>query len=113
MTWAAESRSPDGNWVATAQTREHGGFGTGGAETTVEIYRSGSSRSRQLVLGFADGGRDIALKLGWDGPRHLIATYAGNPDLLYFEVVKTSGIDISVENASPNPSQEYHPSARP
>lgn len=73
VTWDSASRSPDGTWVATALTIEHAGFGTGGVETMVEIKRPGSYGSRELVLAFADGGRDIGLKLQWDGPRHLIA----------------------------------------
>jgi hypothetical protein len=66
-----------------------------------------------MVLAFAEGGPDMGLKMRWDGPSHLVVAYRGSPELLYFQVVKTSGLDISVENVSPNPAQEFHPSARP
>jgi hypothetical protein len=111
--WTSECRSQDGRWIATAQTVEYGGFGTGAAETTVEIRRSNGSGSPQRVLAFADGGREIGLKMHWEGSSHLVIVYAANPALLYFQVVKTSGIDISVQNVSPNPSHDFHPSARP
>jgi len=111
--WTSESRSQDGTWIATAQTVEYGGFGTGAVETTVEIRRSNGSGPPERVLAFADGGREIGLKMHWEGSSHLEVVYAANPVLLYFQVVKTSGIDISVQNVSPNPSQEFHPSARP
>jgi hypothetical protein len=113
VSWSAECRSTDGGWTAIAETVVHEGFGTGGVETTVDIKSSTGSRSRERVLAFADGGADIGLKMRWDGPSHLVVTYRGSPELLYFQVVKTSGIDISVENASPNPALEFHPSAKP
>ena len=100
-------------WTAIAQTVEDGGFGTAGVETAVDVKWSRGSRSRETVLAFANGGPDIGLKMRWDGPSHLVVAYRGSPELLYFQVVKTSGIDISVENLSPNPEQEFHPSARP
>lgn len=90
VTWSAESRSHDGMWVATAKTVEHGGFGTAGVETTVEMSKPNGSGSPERVLAFADGGRDIGLKMRWDSPSHLVVEYKANPVLLYFQVVKTS-----------------------
>jgi hypothetical protein len=113
VTWSAESRSPDGTWIATVETIEHSGFGTGGVETTVSIKRSNGSGAPERVLAFAEGGPDMGLKMQWDGPSHLVVLYKAHPSLLYFQVVKTSGVDISVQNVSPNPQEEYRPSARP
>src|SRR5438552_10286058 len=113
VTWSAESASPDGMWMATAQTVERGGFGTAAVETTVTPKRSRGSGSAQRVLAFAEGGREIRLRMRWEGPSHLLVTYHGSPELLYFQVVKTSGADISVQNVSASPQQEFHPSARP
>lgn len=103
VTWSAESRSPDSKWVAYARTIEHGGFGTGGVETNVEIRRSDRAGSPQRVLSFADDGAAIRLTLRWEGPSRLVATFKGNPDLLYFQVVKTSGLQISTQNLSVTP----------
>jgi hypothetical protein len=113
VTWSRELRSPDEKWIATAKTVEHSGFGTGGAETTVEIKRSDGSASPERVLAFADAGSDIALDMHWDGPSHFVVIYKANPVVLYFQVVKTSGVDISVQDISPKPQQEFQPSARP
>lgn len=110
-TWSAESRSPDGAWIARAETFEYSGFGTGSVETTVSIRRSNGSGSPERVLGFAQGGPDMGLKMQWNGPSHLIVVYRADPALLYYQVVKTSGLDISVRNVSPNPQTES--SARP
>lgn len=104
VTWAADSHSPDGMWIATAQTIEHRGFGTGGVETTVEIKRSNVKGSPERVLAFAEGGPEIDLKMRWDGPAHLVVLYNANPVVLYFQVVKTSGLDISAQNFSANPA---------
>jgi hypothetical protein len=108
-TWTTEAHSPDGVWTATAKTFVYSGFGTGGVETIVEIERS--RQSPQRVLAFAQGGRDMALDIRWDNSHHLVATYRGAPELLYYQVVKTSGIDISVQNLSS--TNDFHPSARP
>ena len=113
VTWSAESRSPDGTWIATARTREYSGFGTGDVETTVSIKHSNGSGSPERVLAFAEGGPDMGLKMQWDGPSHLMVIYRANPELLYFQVVKTSGVNISVQNVSPKPQDEFRPSARP
>ena len=80
-------------WTAIAQTVEDGGFGTAGVETAVDVKWSRGSRSRETVLAFANGGPDIGLKMRWDGPSHLVVAYRGSPELLYFQVVKTSGIE--------------------
>ena len=53
----------------------------------------------------------MALTMRWHTPSHLGILYKGAPELLYFQVVKTSGVDISVENIST--AHDFHPSARP
>jgi hypothetical protein len=99
--WSAESRSDD--WIAKAHTVEYSGFGTGSGETTVWIERANKAwwerwESPHQVLGFANGGDAIGLKMRWDGPEHLVVVYNADPKLLYFQVLKTSGVDISVQN---------------
>jgi len=113
VTWSTELRSPDGTWTATAKTIEHGGFGTGGVETIVSIKRSNGSGPPERVLAFAEAGPDMDLKMQWEGPSHLLVAYKANPSLLYFQVVKTSGVDISAQNLAPKPQEGFQPSARP
>ena len=87
VIWVSECRSPDGTWIATAETVEHGGFGTAGVETVVKIRRLRGSAAPERVLAFAEGGRDMGLKMQWEGPSHLVVDYRGSPELLYFQVV--------------------------
>jgi hypothetical protein len=98
--WSTECRSPDSAWAARAYTVEHGGFGTAGVETIVEVKRAGVSGSRERVLAFADSGPAIHLRMNWDGPTHLSVIYDADPQMLYYQVVKTSGIEISVQDLS-------------
>lgn len=50
ITWSATSQSPDGGWIALAHTVQHGGFGTSGVETIVEIKQG--QRNASTILGF-------------------------------------------------------------
>jgi len=98
-TWSApDCRSPDGSFIAGAHTVEHSGFGTGGVETIVELRRAGASGSPERVLAFADGGDAIHLQIRWDSPTHLSVVYDSDPRLLYYQVVKTSGVEISAQD---------------
>jgi hypothetical protein len=56
-------------WTASAYTVEHSGFGTGGAETIVELKRADNSCSPGRVLAFDNGGPDMKLRMRWDTPR--------------------------------------------
>jgi len=112
-TWSADCRSPYDNWIATARTVEHSGFGTGDVETTVEIHNSHGSSRAERVLAFADGGRDIDLKMQWTAPSHLLVTYKADPRILYYQVLKTSGIEISAQNVPSDVRELPHPSAKP
>ena len=111
--WSAECWSPDRTWIASAHTIEHGGFGTGGVETIVELRRSGRFALPDRVLAFADDNRAIKLRIRWDGPAHLVVVYEADPQLLYYQVTKTSGIDISVQNVSTKGYEHPQSSTRP
>ncbi len=103
MIWSAETRSPDGRWVAIAHTVQHFGPGAAGIVTSVSLERTNDSNSPMEILGFLHNGRDtsdtINLTMKWVSPTHLELTYNNNPNL-YFQVVKLGGIDISVRNLS-------------
>jgi hypothetical protein len=100
VIWSKECSSSNGTWIASARTVEHSGFGTGGAETIVEIKKPSDSRYSERVLAFADDGRAIKLKMQWEGSSHLAITYDADPQLLYYQVLKTSGVSISVQDFS-------------
>ena len=100
--WSAEAPSPDGNWIAIATTRQHGGPGTAGVETRVELKRTKGSTG-QLVLGFFHNPNNtnprIDLTMRWVSPSHLEVGWGGDASLT-FQVVKYQGIEISVRDLS-------------
>jgi hypothetical protein len=95
--WSApDCLSPDGSFIATAHTVEHGGFGSAGVETLVELKRQGTWDSPQLVLAFDNSGEAIHLRMSWDSAKRLSVIYDSDvrPEMLYYQVVKTSGVEI-------------------
>jgi len=96
--WSARSQSPDGRWLALAHTVRHGGFGANGVETIVELKGLTGLRRTNRVLGFANDGASMRLQMNWSSPSHLEVVYHDAPEVLYFQVVKTSGIEISVRD---------------
>jgi hypothetical protein len=109
ITWSADARSPDGQWVAVAHTEEISGFGTGAVGTFVDLKPINGDSVE--VLAFDDGGQDLALKMKWLSPSHLEVLFSDDPRLLYFQVVRTSGIEISVrdETRKRRPDSEFPP----
>ena len=112
--WHAELPSPDGKWIAIAETQQAGGFGTAAIPTTISLKGTKISNAPQLVLGFscegpvprpytldnvANVGGTIDLKMQWVTPTHLDVTYRGHPDV-YLQTVKLWGVDISLRNLS-------------
>ena len=100
--WSAEVRSPDGYWVASAQTIQHSGPGTAGLESSVFLKRDSSPRL--LILGFLHRGdyqgNGINLTMHWASPSHLEVTYDGRAASLEFQAVKSNGVEISVRDLS-------------
>ena len=102
-TWSAEAKSPDGKIVATAETLEPGGWGTGApAETYVSLnWTSGSQNSTQ-IFSFNDGPNEpgcMNIGMTWLTPRHLELTYKGHPSI-DFEAVKWQEVVMSARNLS-------------
>lgn len=114
--WREEVRSPDGLWTAIGLTEQQGGPGNAWCDTTVLLKRTNDSASPTEIVGItclgavgkaytldnvANAGGTIGLSMKWLDPSHLEVTYnkrlAGE---LYFQVVKTGGIDIAVRDIS-------------
>ena len=98
--WSATSPSPDGNWVAVAHTVQHTGPGANGVETIVELKEHKRwivVRRSERVLGFMNDA-SMELKMNWVTPSHLEVTFKDDPKMLYYQVVRTSGIEISARN---------------
>jgi hypothetical protein len=105
--WSAESRSPDGLWIASAYTNQYGGLGNAGAETVVNLKSANKSQKTIQILGAANSGSDVNLKMNWLGPNHLEFVYTGDAEI-YFQVAKCYGIDITARNLSEGPVTPSH-----
>jgi hypothetical protein len=105
VMWSAESRSPDGYWLATAREERGGGFGNAYDSASVYVKQIKSSRHPVEILEFSVGSRasqsgKLNLTMKWASPSHLDVTYNGHAATLDFQVVKSAGIDISVQDLS-------------
>ncbi len=78
-----------------------GDLGRPASRQLCEIKRSsGFLRHSTRVLAFANDGASLALKMNWVSASHLEVLFRDDPKVLYYQVVKTSGIEISVRNVS-------------
>jgi hypothetical protein len=100
--WSAEARSPDGHWLATADTIQHFGPGTAGIDTIVYLKFVSNPPTEILVFSHNqnDTSRTINLAMKWLTPSHLEVTYNGRASL-DFQVVKCGGVEISVRVVPP------------
>lgn len=108
--WKKDFPAPGGAWVATARTRQWGGFGSAWVETTVSVRKLNGTVNRGKpfdVLSYPSGriskayvlsdeNADTDLQLTWSAPTHLQIYHRSdvNPDL---EVVRFADIDISFQ----------------
>jgi hypothetical protein len=112
--WRTEALSPDGLWVATADTVQNGGFGSANIDTSVYLRGVKDKTPAVQVLGFscegpvphpyvldnaANRGGTIGLELLWLDPTHLRVTHNAHPDL-YFQAVKFHNVTIGVVDLS-------------
>jgi hypothetical protein len=97
-TWSAESRSPDGLWVAIVRTDQYSGPGNAGLYSTVYLKRTKGDKTpiEVLLLDQQETG-PIILKTNWLSSSHLEVAYTQHPSL-DFQAVKCAGIDISVRD---------------
>jgi hypothetical protein len=45
-----------------------------------------------------NGGDSMGLKMNWVTPSHLEVVFKDDPKMLYYQVVRTSGVEISVRD---------------
>lgn len=95
--WSAESKSPDGQRLASARTIAQSGFGTGYIGTAVYLNWTAGSQPPVQILNLSyehevpQGITDVEMK--WLSPTRLEVTYKGNPSVV-FQAVKCGGVDI-------------------
>jgi hypothetical protein len=105
VIWSAESRSPDGFWVAAAKEERGGGLGNAYDSVSVYLRPTKGSDPGVEVLQFSVGSHQsqsgkLDLTMNWETPAHLGVTYNGHAATLEFHIAKTSGVDISVQDRS-------------
>jgi len=102
-TWSAEMKSPDGKFIATAETLEPGGWGTGAPpETYVDLNWISGSQKPTVVFSFMNGPNEpggMNVGMHWLTPRHLELTYEGNPTI-DFQAIKCGEVEISARPRS-------------
>ena len=54
-------------------------------------------------MGFMNDGASMGLKMNWVTPSHLEVVFKEDPKVLYHQVVRTMGVEISVRDLA-NPS---------
>jgi hypothetical protein len=55
-------------------------------------------RHSEWVLGFMNDGVSMGLKMNWAAPSRLEVFFKDDPNVLYYQVVRTSGVEISVRD---------------
>lgn len=109
--WREEVRSPDGLWLASADTVQNGGFGSAAIDTRVYLEMTNGSKPRKDVLLFlcdgpaarpnvldnvANRGGTIDLRMKWISPSHLEVTYNGRASV-NLQLTNYDGIEISLQ----------------
>jgi hypothetical protein len=101
--WSTQLKSPDGRWLARAETTENSGFGTGSLETSVDLkWTSGSQAPETVLMLIHDpnsSSRTINLSMKWIAPSRLDLTYTGKATV-GLQVVKYGDVDISLHDLS-------------
>jgi len=109
VIWSAESRSPNGHYVASASTDQCGGPGTAFVGTTVYLKQDSQPPVQILALAnesaYPSGITNVGMN--WLTESHLELTYRGQARV-NFQVVKCAGIDISVRDLSSPATDTSH-----
>ena len=112
--WREELRSPDGLWLASADTVQNGGFGSASIQTQVYLEKTNGAKTRKEVLGFscegpaarpytldnvANKGGTIDLEMKWVSPSHLEVTYNGRASI-NLQLPNYDGVEVSLKAPS-------------
>lgn len=102
--WTAESKSPDGKMVATAQAFANGGFGVSGSPATFVYlnWATGSQKPKEILelSNESDTPEGESVGITWVSPTRLELTYRKGKQEIDFQAVKFLNVDISVTDVS-------------
>ncbi|MBU6509706.1 MAG: hypothetical protein KGQ73_05935 [Gammaproteobacteria bacterium] len=115
-TWSAEVRSPDGLWLAVAQSRQWSGPGTAYDATIVSLKPLKGRQSPMEILDFSHQYATMNLEMNWITATHLNIVYGpssrpGDQVSVTFQVARYAGIEISIEplaSKESSGSQQLH-----
>lgn len=95
--WSLELKSPDGKHVAYARSDIYRGFGTDGAQTTVDLNWTEGSQKPVGILTLPDAPsvpqQKTVVQMKWLSPTDLELDYSGKEEPL-FQAVKCYGVNI-------------------
>jgi hypothetical protein len=125
VVWKAQAQSPDGLWLAKADTVQNGGFGSGEIHTTVFLKDEITKSPPQEVLvvecdgpmphpyaldNNANKGGCVGLTMTWRTAKHLHLTYeVRQGTYVVFQVIRLGDVDITVEPIGDGPQPKSSP----
>lgn len=99
-TWSTKVLSPNGDWLATAESQQWGGPGNDWDATTVYLRQVNSQLPPIEIFSVSHYFATIHMKMEWVTPTHLKVTYAplkpGDQVGTNFRAIKCGDIAISV-----------------
>jgi hypothetical protein len=96
IIWHAEAASPNGHYLARAETIQQGGPGNAWVSTEVRLMQGESDKGIEiLILSYDDAPQPVpdAVSMTWDGDKTLHLKYSPSGHL-DFQAVRASGVDI-------------------
>lgn len=125
VVWKAQTQSPDGLWLAKADTVQNGGFGSAEIHTTVFLQRENTKNQAQEVLAVecdgpmphpyvldnaANNSGCIGLTMTWPTAKHLDLTYETRQGTdVVFQAVRVGDVVITVEPVVGGPLPKFSP----
>jgi hypothetical protein len=104
IVWSAESKSPDGVKIVTAQAYANRGFGISGVPATFVYlnWTTGSQEAKEIMdFGNEGDGADAeAVQIRWLSSNQLEVAYHGDRQKIGFQAVRYLGVDISIRDLS-------------
>ena len=121
VVWKAELASPDGVWLAIADTVQNGGPGNAEIHTTVFLQGPNKRGPRQEVFGIecqgpiphpytldnvANAGGCVGLTMVWSAPNQLHLSYEEKPgNEVGLHVAKLANVEIAVKSRTVSSSR--------
>ena len=100
--WSKEVQSPDGQWLAKADTKQWSGPGNAYVATSVCLQRTSGREPQIEVLSFSNNSAypsGSGISMEWTTPKHLTVTNEGHATL-NFQAIKCADIEISYQELS-------------